>query len=124
MSDAIEVVRALEDRRYEAMVAADAAEMNELFSDQLIYTHSHSGMDTKEAFIDNLTSGRFTYRAVRRLEENYVAYENTVLVSSHVNLDITAGAVERTVNARATIVWVHDGGRWQFAAWQSTPVPS
>jgi hypothetical protein len=37
---------------------------------------------------------------------------------------VTIGKTERTVDARFTVVWVHDEGTWKFAAWQSTPQPS
>ena len=37
---AIDEIKALEDRRYRAMLAADTAVLNELCSDDLIYTHS------------------------------------------------------------------------------------
>jgi Domain of unknown function (DUF4440) len=96
--------------------------MEELFADTLVYTHSHGGKDTKREFIDNLTSGRFAYRAVRRLSEDFVEYDDTVVISTRVQLDITAGDVERTINAQATITWARTNGRWQFVAWQSTPV--
>jgi Domain of unknown function (DUF4440) len=124
MSETIDTVKALEDRRYAAMIAADVAEMDELFADTLRYTHSHSGIDTKQSFIGMLTSGNFAYRGVRRLTEEYIEYDNTVIISTHVNLEITVGGDERLVNSQATVTWARTGGRWQFVAWQSTPVPA
>jgi Domain of unknown function (DUF4440) len=122
MSETIDTVKALEERRYAAMVAADGDTMNELFADALCYTHSHGGMDTKAEYIGNLTSGRAAYRSVHRMSENYVEYDNAVIISSRVQLEVTAGGIDRTIHAQATITWVRSGGRWQFAAWQSTPV--
>jgi Domain of unknown function (DUF4440) len=124
MSETIDTVKALEDRRYAAMIAADVAEMDELFADTLRYTHSHSGIDTKQSFIEMLTSDNFAYRGVRRLTEEYLEYDNTVIISTHVNLEITVGGNERLVNSQATVTWARTGGRWQFVAWQSTPMPS
>jgi ketosteroid isomerase-like protein len=124
MSATIDEVKALEDRRYAAMIAADVAEMEELFADTLRYTHSHSGIDTKRSFIEMLTSGNFAYRSVRRLTEEYLEYDDTVIISTHVNLDITVGDTERLINSRATVTWARTGGRWQFVAWQSTPMAS
>jgi hypothetical protein len=124
MSETIDTVKALEDRRYAAMIAADDETMNELFADTLCYTHSHGGIDTKPVYIDNLTSGRAAYRAIERFDEEFIEYDNTVVVSTRVILHLTVGDVERTVTARATVTWARTDGRWQFVAWQSTPLPS
>ena len=120
----VAAISALEDRRYAAAVADDYAALDELLSDRLVYTHSNASVDTKASFIESLRSGRLKYRAIRRLEENITLYNDTAIISSHVNLDITAAGADRTINARATIVWVRDGDAWRFAAWQSTPVPA
>jgi ketosteroid isomerase-like protein len=87
-------------------------------------THSNASVDTKASFIESLRSGRLKYRAIRRLEENITLYNDTAIISSHVNLDITAAGADRTINARATIVWVREDDAWRFAAWQSTTVPA
>jgi hypothetical protein len=42
---AIEEIKALEDRRYRAMLAGDTAMLDELCSDDLIYTHSKADCD-------------------------------------------------------------------------------
>ena len=44
---AIDEIKALEDRRYRAMLAADTAVLSELCSDDLIYTHSKADYDDK-----------------------------------------------------------------------------
>ena len=44
---AIDEIKALEDRRYRAMLAADTAVLNELCSDDLINTHSKADYDDK-----------------------------------------------------------------------------
>jgi ketosteroid isomerase-like protein len=52
MSDAdiaINEIKALEDRRYRAMIDGDTAVLDELCSDDLIYTHSKGDHDDKRA---------------------------------------------------------------------------
>ena len=46
---AIEEIKVLEDRRYRAMLAGDTAVLDELCSDDLIYTHSKADYDDKAA---------------------------------------------------------------------------
>ena len=61
---------------------------------------------------------------MHRSNETVVVYDGAAVVSARVELQITAGGVDRTVNAQATVTWVRQGDGWRFAAWQSTPVPA
>ena len=124
MSDINAEIRALEDRRYAATVAGDLDELGLLFADTLSYTHSNGSVDTKVSYLESLSSGRLRYRSIDRLDETITVYEQAAVVSTRVRLHITAGGADRTIDARATITWVRHDGRWRFAAWQSTPVPS
>ena len=63
-------------------LAADAAALDELLADSLLYTHSNGAVDTKASFIDALTSGRLKYRAVRRLEADVKTYEHAAIVGN------------------------------------------
>ena len=53
---AIAEIKALGDRRYRAMLAGDVAVLDELCSDDLIYTHSKADYDDKRSYL----SGRAT----------------------------------------------------------------
>ncbi len=46
---AINEIKALEERRYRAMLDGDTAVLDALFSDDLIYTHSKGDHDDKRA---------------------------------------------------------------------------
>ena len=48
---AIAEIKALEDRRYRAMLAGDMAVLDELCSDDLIYTHSKADHDDKRSYL-------------------------------------------------------------------------
>jgi hypothetical protein len=48
---AIDEIKALEDRRYRAMLAGDTAVLDELCSDNLIYTHSKADYDDKWSYL-------------------------------------------------------------------------
>ena len=48
-SAAIDEVKALEDLHYQAMLAGDTAALDELCSDDLIYTHSKADHDDKRS---------------------------------------------------------------------------
>src|ERR1041384_2624728 len=54
-------LRALELKRFEAQVAADAKVLGELLADDLEYVHSNGELDSKKSFIDSLTTGKRDY---------------------------------------------------------------
>ena len=47
----------LDKKRMTAMAQKDIATLNELISDDLIYTHSSARLDTKKSLIGNMESG-------------------------------------------------------------------
>ena len=59
--EAIDEIKALEDRRYRAMLAGDAAALDELCSDDLIYTHSKADYDDKRSYLHKVGTRHFTY---------------------------------------------------------------
>ena len=58
---AIDEIKALEDRRYQAMLAGDTAVLDELCSDNLIYTHSKADYDDKRSYLHKVGTRYFTY---------------------------------------------------------------
>ena len=56
---AISEIKALEDRRYRAMIDGDTAVLDALYSDDLIYTHS-KGDDDKRSYLHKVGSRYFT----------------------------------------------------------------
>ena len=47
-------IRSCEDRRFEAMVAADLPSLGRLLGDDLVYTHSGASVDTKASLIEGI----------------------------------------------------------------------
>jgi hypothetical protein len=115
-------IAALENRRYDAMVAGDAAVLGELFDDRAIYTHSSGTTDTKAQYIESLTSGRLKYHSIERIGQEITMYANTAVVKVGTKLQITNAGGDRTITGQGTCVWIREGGRWRFITWHSTPV--
>jgi hypothetical protein len=49
--EAVEEIKALEDRRYRAMLAGNTVVLDELCADDLIYTHSKANFDDKLSYL-------------------------------------------------------------------------
>ena len=115
-------VHASEDRRYAAMVAADAAALEQVLADDMIYTHSNSSVDTKASLIELIRSGRSVYRKIERPEEKIRVYGQSAVVTGQARIELGGGS-PRTLNLRYTNVWVKNPAGWQMVAWQSTRLP-
>lgn len=118
-------IRALEDRRCKAMVAKDVATMNELFADDLVYTHSNAFVDSKQSYIDGIVAKKWDYKAIEMPVQDIRIAADAALVTGQVR--ITLGNPDggtRTINGRFLNVWLKREGRWQFCAWQSTSIPA
>jgi uncharacterized protein (TIGR02246 family) len=124
MTDAAAEIRALEDRRYAAMIDKDLAALDELFADELSYTHSNALVDTKTSYLEAIEKRVFDYRDATRVEEDIVVFGDAARVTGHVQIHVVSGPRDLHLNARFTVLYVRQDGRWRFAAWQSTPIPA
>jgi len=123
MSDAIQrEIRALEDRRYQAMIAKDADTLDRLLGDGLVYTHSYGGADTKATYMDGVRSKKWDYQSVERPIEQIQVYGDTAVITGHVKINILSEGKPKLLNSRFTNVWVKGAQGWQMVTWQSTPI--
>jgi len=123
MADLKQTIRQLEDRRFRAMVEADAAALEELLADSMIYTHSSATTDGKASYIAGVRSKKWQYRKIERPVEEIQVYGDTAVVTGQVRIDIVVEGQAKNMNSRYTDVWVKGAKGWQMVAWQSTPIP-
>jgi ketosteroid isomerase-like protein len=116
-------IRSHEDRRFQAMVAADVAALEALLGDDLVYTHSSASLDTKASLIEGIRTGRFSYQKIERPREEIRVYGPSAVVTGQARIEL-GGASPRVLNLRYTDVWVKRERGWQMVAWQSTPMPA
>ncbi len=121
--NALDEITKLENQRCAAMTAGDLATLEKLLADTLIYTHSSAAVDDKESYIESIRSGRVKYLKIERDDVRAWQYGDTVLTAGHARIDVTVGGVERNLNMRYADAWVKTARGWQFAMWQSTPIP-
>ena len=123
MADLKQTIRQLEDRRFRAMVEADAAALEALLADSMVYTHSSATTDGKASYIAGVRSKKWQYRKIERPVEEIQVYGDTAVVAGQVRIDILVEGQPKIMNSRYTDVWVKGAKGWQMTAWQSTPIP-
>ncbi len=115
-------IKALEDRRYQAMIAKDANTLDQLLGDGLVYTHSYGGADTKATYMEGVRSKKWNYQSVERPSESIQVYGDAAVVTGHVKINILVDGQPKLLNSRFTNVWVKGAKGWQMVCWQSTPI--
>jgi ketosteroid isomerase-like protein len=124
MADLKQTIRELEDRRYRAMCEGDAAALEKLLADTLVYTHSYGGSDSKASYLAGIRAKKWQYRKIERPKEDIQVHGDCAVVTGHVKIELLSEGKPKSLNSAYTNVWVKRAGGWQMVAWQSTPLPA
>jgi ketosteroid isomerase-like protein len=116
-------ISALEARRYQAVAEADIATLGELFSAQLVYTHSDASADSKQSYLDKLATGYFDYGVIDHPESSIVVHGDCAIVIGDMRGEVVIGGQTRVLNSRTLAVWVRENGNWVLLAFQPTKYP-
>jgi hypothetical protein len=120
----VERVRAADDARVAATLAADPARLGELLSDELRYAHSNGRVDTKSAFIQSLTTGAVAYEAIDYQERTFrTAAPGVVLMHGRLLARVRSAGRPLALDLNFLAVWREEAGRWRLLAWQSGANP-
>ena len=120
-------VTATDDARVAATKSADREKLTAIFSDDLRYAHSSGTVDTKQSYIESLTSGRTKYLTLEYEERTFTFPAPGIALMTgraHVKVANATGEVDMLLSFLS--VWREENGKWRFLAWQSCklPVPS
>jgi ketosteroid isomerase-like protein len=122
-SDA-ERVRALEDRRYRAVVEGDFDTFAALAHPELAYTHSDGTLDDRGSYLAKCRSGHYVYHRIDHPVDRIVVTGDTAVVVGEMHAELTAGGVRKTLANRSLAVWVRTEGGWRLLAYQPTVLPA
>ena len=115
-------IRALEDRRYRAMLAGDIAVLDDLCSDNLIYTHSKADYDDKRSYLHKVGTRYFTYLEITHPADRILVVDGAALVTGRMTAKVSVVGTIVQVDNRYLAVWVREQGAWKFVAYQPTPI--
>ena len=123
MADNGQMIIDLDKKRMSAMAQKDIATLNEVISDDLIYTHSSARLDTKQSLIGNMESGSTVYTSVVPSDVKAQDLGDTVVLTGSCRISVNSGGRANSFGVRFTDVYAKKGGRWQMVTWQSTRLP-
>jgi uncharacterized protein (TIGR02246 family) len=120
--DAGEEIRALEQKRVAALVAGDVKALENIFSDDLTYTHSSGKLETKAQFLDGIKSGAVKYDAMNHQDVQARAYGDAVILNGTSEVKVKSEGQPLAFRIRFIAVYVKQRGQWRMVAWQSTRI--
>ncbi|MFF1354670.1 nuclear transport factor 2 family protein [Streptomyces sp. NPDC058297] len=123
VADVESTIRALEDTRYEAVIAGDVEAFAALAHPELAYTHSNAAVDTLDSYLEKLRSGFYVYHRIEHPVDRILVSGNTAVVVGEMHADLTARGVRKTLANRSLAVWVREGDHWLLLAYQPTVLP-
>ncbi|MGW3466336.1 nuclear transport factor 2 family protein [Streptomyces olivaceoviridis] len=115
-----DVIRELEKRRFDTLVAHDLGGFTDLCHPDLAYVHSSGTLDTLDSFVEKCESSHYVYHRIDHLVESVKVIGDTAVIISEMHIDITAGGVRRKLANRALGVWARVDGSWRLLAHQAT----
>jgi hypothetical protein len=118
----IDEIKALEDRRYRAMLAGDTAVLDELCSDDLIYTYSRADHDDKQSYLHKVGIRYFRYLEITHPADRILVVDAAALVTGRMTANVLVEGTIVHVDNRYLAVWVREHGAWKFVAYQPTPI--
>jgi len=116
-------ILAMEQRRFKAMIAGDAGELETLLHRDLKYTHSSGAVDSKDSYTRGVREKLWDYQSIKTSNETVSVYGDTALIHCLLQIDLEVKGVPRQVYSVALTVWIEEEGRWQAVAVHSTPYP-
>jgi hypothetical protein len=119
----VAALRAAELERFEANVKADAGALDRLLDDSLEYTHSNGELDTKQSFIESLTSGRRDYVATTADIQSIRVKGDIGIIRGKAKVTVADQGRSRDLELGYVDVWVWKDGRWQMTTWLSARYP-
>lgn len=122
---ALAALRAADDERVRATLAADRAGLDDIYSDNLRYAHSTGVVDTKSGLIEVITRGRTKYEAIRYEERSFeLLAPGVALMTGRAQVRVTTADGSSEARLSFLAVWHEEKGKWRFRAWQSCKIPA
>ncbi|MGH8375502.1 MAG: nuclear transport factor 2 family protein [Pseudomonas sp.] len=113
-------IRALEERRRQAMIDRDMDFLESIYTRDLTYSHSDGKSDSKASYLQGMQAGIWVYRGFESREEQMRRVGDCVVMNGLIDMDVVIRGEPMLLNSRYISVWKAGNNGWQMIAWQST----
>lgn len=109
-----------DQERHNALLKADTAALDALFTDDLIYLHSTAVADNKQVFLEGLRTGKTRYLTIAYQPDQYRLGREFAQIFGKVDMQLLVDGVEKEVRALIISTWRFENERWRMMTWQAT----
>ncbi len=109
--------------RFQAMVDADVASLEEFLADELTYAHTTGWTESKTEFLATVGSGRLDYISVTPRDVRVRMYGDVAVMTGLARMRGALGDRPVEFTIRFLDVSRRAGDSWQLVAWQSVRMP-
>jgi len=110
----------LEARRRQAMIDDDMAFLENIYSNDLTYSHSDGKSDSKDSYLQGMRAGIWNYRGFESRQEHIRRIGECAVVTGLIDMDVVIRGEPMLLNSRYISIWREGETGWQMMAWQST----
>jgi len=108
-----------EKKRFDAQVSKNYTVLEQVLSDDLVYTHSNGNTDSKKSYIQSIRDGKSRYDAINVEDQKVRIYGNTAIINGVCMIKAMNSGQTINTHLKYTDVYVRKGNQWQMVAWQS-----
>ena len=112
----------MQQKRFEAMVAADLSTLESLIAQDLTYTHTNGETESKRGFLLMLEIETINYKSIQTTFTKVRIYGNTGVITGIAKIEVFANGMSMSLNVSFLEVQVKSEGNWQLVAWQTTRI--
>ena len=117
-------LRAAEEARRQAMLQGDTGQLGAMLSERLVYTHSGGAKDSRQSYLQKLTSGALHYDTLEFLAPDVRLIGTVGLVAATMKASVSGVGGERKINSTYLAVWAYESSGWKLEFIQSTALPA
>ena len=120
LTDAVAEVGVTHTRWWNALVAADVADLDTLLPDDFFYYNPYGSASTKAEILENLHSGRLKYDSIKDEAPLIRLHGQTAIVTGRVDIHFQyeGRPIQAPLNYTAVYGWT--ATHWHLLAYQST----
>src|SRR5260370_42348131 len=111
----------LEQKRCEALLAADIPALDKLLSQRLVFTHANAVADTKETFREKMRQGRIVYVRLEVTESRVIELRESAILLCRMTAELLVAGVPKRIDNRTLSIWAIEDGQHSLVAYQPTP---
>lgn len=113
----------VERARVRALLAADAAALEPLLADDLIFVHVSGWSQTKKEYVESIRRGEMKYETIEHSAVRARIYGDAAVLTGRSAIKVRSERRQGQlldVQILFTAVYAKSGGHWQLVVWQST----